>query len=59
MHEGEHDAEAVDDLFVEGGRSGEAGREFNVENVILEAEQIGGGMISGESAWDAREPIAL
>src|SRR5207253_6294092 len=42
FHEGSHNAEAVDDTFVEPGRSGEARRKFLVQNVVFVAEQAGG-----------------
>src|SRR2546429_427468 len=58
-HEGSHIAEAVDDTFVEPGRSGEARRKFLVQNVVFVAEQAGGGMIGREAARDARELLAF
>jgi len=59
FHEGSHNAEAVDDTFVEPGRSGEARRKFLVQNVVFVAEQAGGGMIGREAARDARELLAF
>src|SRR2546429_7557163 len=59
FHEGSHNAEAVDDPFVEPGRSGEARRKFLVQNVVFVAEQAGGGMIGREAARDARELLAF
>src|SRR6266576_2969938 len=59
FHEGSHNAVAVDDTFVEPGRSGEARRKFLVQNVVVVAEQAGGGMIGREAARDARELLAF
>src|SRR5438876_10416219 len=59
FNEGNHNAEAVDDTFVEPGRSGEARRKFLVQNVVFVAEEAGGGMIGREAARDARELLAV
>ena len=59
LQERDHDAEAVDDFLVEFGRSGKAGRKLLVKDVVLVTQQVGGGMVGGESARNAGELSAL
>ena len=42
LHEGDHDAEAINDGFVESRGSGEGGSKLDVKDVVLEAQEIGG-----------------
>lgn len=59
LHEGDHDAEAVDNGFEESRGSGEGGSKLDVEDVVLEAEEIGSRMIGGEAARNARKLLGL